>query len=203
MKIICVGRNYSEHAKELNNPLPETPMIFLKPDTALVRENKDIYYPEFTKDLHFECELVIRIARGAKFVEAEHADKIIDGIGLGIDLTARDLQDEIKAKGWPWTMAKMFDASAPVSDFVSPDSLPPIEELSFRCAINGEIRQEGKASDMIFSVPTLISYITSRITLKKGDMIFTGTPKGVGPLAIGDHVEAWLEGEKMIDFHVR
>lgn len=203
MKIICVGRNYSEHAKELNNPLPETPMIFLKPDTALVRENKDIYYPEFTKDLHFECELVIRIARGAKFVEPQHADKIIDGIGLGIDLTARDLQDEIKAKGWPWTMAKMFDASAPVSDFVSPDSLPPIEELSFRCAINGKTRQEGKASDMIFSVPTLISYITSRITLKKGDMIFTGTPKGVGPLAIGDHVEAWLEGEKMIDFHVR
>lgn len=203
MKIICVGRNYSEHAKELNNPLPETPLIFLKPDTALVRENKDIYYPEFTKDLHFECELVIRIAKGAKFVEPQHVDQVIDGVGLGIDLTARDIQQDIKAKGWPWTMAKMFDASAPVSTFVSPDALPPLGELTFRCAINGETRQEGFTREMIFSIPDLISYITSRITLKKGDMIFTGTPKGVGPLSIGDHVEAWLEGEKMIDFHVR
>ncbi|MDP5170234.1 MAG: fumarylacetoacetate hydrolase family protein [Bacteroidia bacterium] len=203
MKILCVGRNYREHAKELNNPVPDSPMIFFKPDTAVVRENKDVYYPAFTKDLHFECELVVRIGKEAKHIEADYVHKYIDGIGLGIDLTARDVQEEIKKKGWPWTLAKGFDASAPVSEFTSPSALPPIPELHFRCAINGEVRQNGDCADMIFSVPTLIAYITSIITLKKGDLIFTGTPAGVGPLHIGDHLEAWLEGEKLLDFHVR
>ena len=203
MKILCVGRNYREHAAELNNPVPDSPMIFFKPDSSLVRENKDVYYPSFTNNLHFECELVVRISKGAKHVEPEFISDIIDGIGLGIDLTARDIQDEIKAKSWPWTLAKGFDGAAPVSEFVAPDSLPPIPDLTFTCAINGEIRQTGHCRDMIFPVPQLVSYITKFITLKKGDLVFTGTPKGVGPLAIGDHVEAWLGEEKMLDFHVR
>lgn len=203
MKIVCVGRNYSEHARELNNPLPQKPLLFLKPDTSLVRDNKEVYYPEFTKNLHFECELILRISKGAKFVEPQHAMDIVDGIGLGIDLTARDHQAEIKDKGWPWTLAKMFDASAPVSGFLSPESLPEIQHLSFRCNINGLPRQQGFCKDMIFDVPTLLAYITSHITLKKGDIVFTGTPSGVGPLQIGDHIEAWLEEEKMLDFHVR
>lgn len=203
MKIICVGRNYLEHARELNNPVPSQPMIFFKPDTSLVRDNKDIFYPAFTQDLHFECELVLRMGKEGKHIEESFVHDYIDGIGLGIDLTARDVQSQAKAKGHPWTLAKGFDASAPVSRFQDPADLPPIEELTFRCSINGEIRQEGQAIDMIFSVPTLISYITRHITLKKGDLVFTGTPEGVGPLGIGDHVEAWLGEEQLLDFHVK
>jgi len=203
MKIICVGRNYQEHAKELNNPVPTTPLIFFKPDTSVLRNNKDFYYPEFTKDLHFECELVVRIAREGKFLQEEFVHTYIDGIGLGIDLTARDIQSEAKKKGWPWTLAKGFNDSAPVSNFLPPEQFPDLQDIRFRCAINGETRQEGHTADMIFSVTYLISYITQFITIKKGDLIFTGTPKGVGPLEVGDHIEGWLGEEKLLDFGVK
>lgn len=203
MKIICVGRNYQKHAAELNNPVPSKPMLFFKPDTAVLRENKDFYYPEFTRDLHFECELVIRIAREGKFIQEEFVDSYIDGIGLGIDMTARDIQSEAKAKGHPWTLAKGFNDSAPVSQFFDPKEFPNLQNIYFTCDINGERRQSGYTGDMIFSVKYLISYITQFITIKKGDLIFTGTPEGVGPLSIGDHIQAHLEGQKMMDFHVR
>ncbi len=203
MKILCVGRNYQEHARELNNPVPTSPILFFKPDTAIVRENKDVYYPAFTRNLHFECEVVLRIGKEAKHVEEAYVLDYIDGVGLGIDLTARDLQDEIKQKGLPWTLAKGFDGAAPMSVMLDPATLPPLDQLHFTCAINGTTRQIGHTADMIFSVPVLLSYITRFITLKKGDLVFTGTPSGVGALAIGDQVEGWLEGKKMLDFHVR
>ncbi|MEZ4849287.1 MAG: fumarylacetoacetate hydrolase family protein [Bacteroidia bacterium] len=203
MKIICVGRNYREHAKELNNPVPDSPMIFLKPDTAVLRENKDFYYPEFTRDLHYECELVVRISREGKFIQENYVNTYIDGVGLGIDFTARDLQTEAKKKGWPWTFAKMFNDSAPVSEFLSPEDFPDLQNVRFTCHINGEEKQNGHTADMIFSVSYLISYVSQFITLKKGDLIFTGTPEGVGPVHVNDRIEGFLEGKKMLDFHVR
>lgn len=203
MKIICVGRNYVEHAKELNNPLPETPLIFFKPDTAVLRDNKDFYYPEFTKDLHFECELVVRVSREGKFIEEKYVPSYIDGVGLGIDMTARDIQSDAKKKGWPWTLAKGFNDSAPVSQFIEPEEFGDLQDLRFTCEINGETRQNGHTADMIFSISYLISYITRFITIKKGDLIFTGTPEGVGPLNVGDHITGHLEGQKLLDFHVR
>ncbi len=203
MKVICVGRNYLEHARELNNPVPQTPLLFFKPDSAVLKENKDVYYPSFTNNLHFECELVLRISKEAKHIEEAFVPDYIDGIGLGVDLTARDIQDEAKAKSWPWTLAKGFDGAAPVSIFLNPADLPPIPDLTFTCAINGETRQTGHCNDMIFSVPQLVAYISRFITLKKGDLVFTGTPEGVGPLHIGDRLEGWLQGQKLLDFHVR
>lgn len=203
MKIIGVGRNYREHAKELNNPVPESPLIFFKPDTALLRSNKDFYYPSYSQNIHFECELVVRISREGKYIQEEFVDTYLDGVGLGIDFTARDIQDECKKKGWPWTLAKGFNHSAPVSEFLPPDTFSDLHALHFRCAINGTDKQNGFTGDMIFSIPFLISYISQFITLKKGDLIFTGTPAGVGPVQVGDHLEAWLENQKMLDFHVR
>ncbi len=203
MKIICVGRNYQEHARELNNPLPSKPLLFFKPDTSVLRENKDVYYPEFTQDLHFECELVIRIAREGKYIQKDFVPSYIDGIGLGIDLTARDIQSEAKAKGHPWTLAKGFNGSAPVSDFLPPTDFADLQDIRFDCFINGEKRQEGFTGDMIFPIDHLITYLSQFITVKKGDLIFTGTPAGVGALSIGDHIDANLEGKKMLDFHVR
>lgn len=203
MKIICVGRNYREHAKELNNPVPTTPLIFFKPDTAVLRDNKDFYYPEFTQDLHFECELVIRIGKEGKFIEEAFVPDYISGIGLGIDMTARDIQSQAKKKGWPWTLAKGFNDSAPVSDFSPASEFKDLQDLRFTCSINGQVRQEGHTADMIFSVSYLIAYISRFITLKKGDLVFTGTPAGVGPLSIGDHIEGVLEGQKLLDFHVK
>ena len=203
MKIIAVGRNYRDHAAELNNPVPTTPLIFFKPDTAVLRNNKDFYYPEFSKDIHYECELVIRISREGKYIQEEFVHTYIDGIGLGIDFTARDIQAECKKKGLPWTLAKGFNHSAPVSEFLPPAGFLDLQNLTFNCKINGELRQEGHTKDMIFNIPYLISYISKFITIKKGDLIFTGTPAGVGPVAVNDHIEAWLGPKKMLDFHVR
>ncbi|TAE48052.1 MAG: FAA hydrolase family protein [Bacteroidetes bacterium] len=203
MKVICVGRNYAEHAKELNNAVPDKPLLFFKPDSAVLRENKDFYYPEFTQNLHFECELVIRIGKEGKHIPEAFVRNYIDGIGLGIDMTARDLQDEAKAKGLPWTLAKGFNDSAPVSEFLPLEDFPNLQDIRFRCDINGQIRQQGHSADMIFPVGNLIAYITRFITLKKGDFVFTGTPSGVGPLQIGDHIQASIEGKQLLDFHVR
>ncbi|MEO0473665.1 MAG: fumarylacetoacetate hydrolase family protein [Bacteroidota bacterium] len=203
MKIICIGRNYVDHAKELNNPVPAKPLIFFKPDTAVLRSNKDFYYPEFTQDLHYECEMVVRISREGKYIQSKFARTYIDGIGLGIDMTARDIQSEAKKKGHPWTLAKGFNDSAPVSEFLSPDQFPDLQDVRFRCLINGEERQNGHTKDMIFAVDFIIEYISKFITLKKGDLIMTGTTKGVGPLAVGDHIEAFLEDQQLLNFHVK
>lgn len=203
MKIICVGRNYAAHARELNNPLPGDPVIFLKPDSALVRGNQDVYYPEISREVHYECELVLRVGKEGKFIEERFARSYIDGLGLGIDFTARDLQDEAKKKGLPWTLAKGFHGSAPVSEFLPAENFSNPGDVHFNCLINGETRQQGHTALMLFRIEYLIAFISRYMTLKKGDLIFTGTPEGVGPVQPGDHIEAFLEGQKLLDFHVR
>lgn len=203
MKIVCVGRNYAAHAAELNNAVPEKPLIFLKPDTAVIRGNGDFYHPDFSNDIHYECEVVYRVAKEGKHVNRRFAHSYIDGIGLGIDFTARDLQDEIKKKGHPWTLAKMFDGSAPISEFMDPALFADHKNLHFELRVNDAVRQAGHTANMIFPLDILIEYITQFITLKKGDLIFTGTPEGVGKVNVGDRLQATLEGRQLLDFYVR
>lgn len=204
MKIICVGRNYVAHAKELNNAIPDEPVLFMKPDTALLRNNDPFYIPDWSKDVHHEIELIVRIKRLGKNIAKEFAHRYYDEIGIGIDFTARDVQNSLKDKGLPWEKAKAFDHSAVICpEFV------PVSELSDRNAIhfslekNGETVQNGDSSLMIFPIDDLIAHISKYFTLKIGDLIYTGTPAGVGPVAIGDHLEGFLEGEKKFDFHVK
>lgn len=203
MKIICIGRNYVEHAKELNNPLPEKPIFFLKPDSALVIKNQPFFYPEFSKDIHFETEIVLRICKLGKHIQQKFAHTYFDEIGIGLDLTARDLQKDCKSKGLPWEIAKAFDQSAPLGLFKPKSDFKNINDLNFSLKINDEIRQRGNTKDLIFSFDHLISYISQFITLKIGDLIFTGTPEGVGPVEIGDHLEAFIEDEKCLDLSVK
>lgn len=203
MKIICIGRNYREHAKELSNPVPDAPLIFLKPDTALLRGNQEFYHPEFSKDIHHECEVVYRIAKEGKYVEGKFARSYVDGIGLGIDFTARDLQSVAKAKGHPWTLAKMFNHSAPVSEMLNPDDFDDLNNLRFELKVNAETRQQGWTGDMIFDLAAMIEYVTKFITLKKGDLLFTGTPAGVSRVHPGDQLQATLENHELLDFYVR
>jgi 2-keto-4-pentenoate hydratase/2-oxohepta-3-ene-1,7-dioic acid hydratase in catechol pathway len=203
MKILCVGRNYAKHIEELKNAVPDEPVIFFKPDTAVVRNNRDFYYPEYSKEIHYECELVLRFGKEGKYISEEFARTYIDGVGLGIDFTARDLQDKAKANGLPWALAKGFNDSAPVSDFLPVDDFPDFQSIQFTCHINGEERQNGNSSHMLWPVASLIAYVSQFVTFKKGDMLFTGTPAGVGEVKVGDHVEGFLEGKKMLNFHVK
>lgn len=204
MKIICVGRNYLAHAKELNNEVPGEPVLFLKPDTALLRNNDPFYIPEWSENLHHEVELVVKINRIGKNVEERFAHRYYDQIGLGIDFTARDVQDALKSKGLPWEKSKAFDHSAVISrEFVNIDTLPDRKAISFRLDINGQTVQEGNTALMIFSIDTIISQISKYFTLKIGDLIYTGTPAGVGPVKIGDRLEGYLEDQKMFDFFVK
>ncbi|MBK7028529.1 MAG: fumarylacetoacetate hydrolase family protein [Bacteroidales bacterium] len=198
MKIICIGRNYSEHAKELSNAIPTEPVFFLKPDTALLIRNRPFYYPEFTSDLHYECEIVYRICKVGKHISPAFAHTYYDAVALGIDFTARDLQQKAKEKGLPWEKAKAFDYSAPVSSFRPISEFPDVNNLNFHLTLNGETVQKGNSSEMIFPIDTLISYVSQFITLRTGDYIFTGTPAGVGPVKIGDRLEAFLEGKRMM-----
>ncbi|MBM3185342.1 MAG: fumarylacetoacetate hydrolase family protein [Bacteroidetes bacterium] len=202
MKIICIGRNYAEHAKELNNDLPEEPLFFLKPDTALLKE-KDFYYPNFTNDLHFECEIVVKIDKVGKNIEQKFANKYYSEITLGIDFTARDLQQKCKEKGLPWEKAKGFDNSAPISNKWVKLKDIDFASTEFCFFQNNEQRQQGFTRDMIFNIDEIIAYVSKFITLKTGDLIFTGTPAGVGPVAIGDILRATLNGEEMFLFHVK
>ena len=179
------------------------PLLFLKPDTALLRNNDAFFYPDFSQDVHYECELVLRVSREGKFIKEKFAKSYLDGIGLGIDFTARDLQQEAKEKGHPWTLAKMFNHSAAISKFDGLDDFPDLQNIHFEMSLNGETKQKGHTADMIFPVETLIAYITRFITIKKGDLIFTGTPAGVGAVTKGDRIEAYLEGKKKLDFYVR
>jgi len=203
MKIICIGRNYVAHAKELNNEVPSTPVFFMKPDSALVISNRPFFYPDFSNDVHHELELVIRIDRLGRSIEEQYADRYFSEIGLGVDFTARDLQAKQKEKGLPWEIAKGFDYSAPISEFFPVEKYKDIHKLSFNLDINGKTVQDGNSSLMIFSYEKIISYVSRFMTLKTGDLIFTGTPAGVGPVAINDRLEAYLEGEKIMDFPVK
>ena len=203
MKIICIGRNYSEHAKELNNAVPEKPVFFMKPDTALLQKNNPFFYPAFSKDVHYETEIVLKINRNGKYIEEKFAHKYFEEIGIGIDFTARDLQAEQKKKGLPWEIAKAFDQSAPLGKFVPKSKFPDINQLNFSLKINGELRQQGNTRDMIFSFDRIISYVSQFVSLKTGDFIFTGTPSGVGPIQINDHFEVFIEDEKLLEFNVK
>jgi 2-keto-4-pentenoate hydratase/2-oxohepta-3-ene-1,7-dioic acid hydratase in catechol pathway len=203
MKILAIGRNYVNHAKELNNPVPKEPVVFSMPDSALLKNNNDFYYPDFSKDIHHELEVVVKINRVGKNIPIEFAHRYYEEIGLGIDFTARDIQAECKKKGLPWEKAKAFDGAAPISKFIPKEKFKDVNALNFHLDINGERVQTGNTENMIFSVDYLISYLSQFFTLKIGDMIYTGTPEGVGPVKIGDHLVAELEGEKLLDFHVR
>lgn len=191
MKIICIGRNYAEHAKELNNPVPSRPVVFMKPPSALLINNRPFYYPNFTKDLHYELEVVLKVGKNGRHVQKEFAADYFQEIGLGIDFTARDLQSQLKQKGHPWEIAKAFDHSAVISPFV------PIERVNrsaieFQLKKNGEIAQHGNTKDLIFSFEDIIVYVSQFFKLQMGDLIYTGTPAGVGPVAIGDKLEGLL-----------
>ncbi|WGQ08533.1 fumarylacetoacetate hydrolase family protein [Pedobacter gandavensis] len=203
MKIIAIGRNYAAHAKELNNPIPGTPVIFLKPDTAALRENKPFYIPEFSSDIHYELEVVLKICREGKHIAEKFAGNYFEEVGLGIDFTARDIQTRHKEKGLPWELAKAFDHSAAVSSFVPKAQLSDLHQLPFELQINGAPRQQGNTKDMIFSFEYLISFISQYFTLKKGDLIFTGTPEGVGQVHEGDKLEAWMDGQQLLNFDIK
>jgi acylpyruvate hydrolase len=196
MKIFCIGRNYVEHAKELNNAVPTKPMVFMKPPTALLLENKPFYYPDFTKNLHYEVEIVLKISKNGKAIQPEFANRYYNKIAVGIDFTARDLQDELKGKGQPWELAKAFDNSAVVSNFVDLKDFDP-KNINFSMTQNGETVQQGTTQDLIFSFDTIVSYLSNYFTLQQGDLIYTGTPAGVGPVNVGDRLEGFLEGKSM------
>lgn len=204
MKIICIGRNYVAHARELDNDVPEEPIFFMKPDSALLRNNDPFYIPDWTNELHHEIELVIKINRIGKNIEKRFAHRYYDEIGLGIDFTARDVQAQLKSKGLPWEKAKAFDQSAVLSNtFLSKSIFPDDESINFKLDINGKTVQEGDSRLMIFGVDELISHVSKYVTLKIGDLIYTGTPAGVGPVTIGDHLEGYLEDKKLLDFMVK
>lgn len=204
MRIFAVGRNYAEHIKELNNERPDEPVIFTKPDTALLRNQSPFYYPEFSRDIHHEVELVLRISKEGKNIQEKFAGKYFDAVGIGIDFTARDLQQKAKEKGLPWDIAKGFNGSAPISEkFIPVAEFKNLKDINFSLAINGGIRQQGNTSLMIFSFEYVISYLSKFFTLRAGDLIFTGTPKGVGPVQVGDTLSAFIENEKLLEFEVK
>jgi 2-keto-4-pentenoate hydratase/2-oxohepta-3-ene-1,7-dioic acid hydratase in catechol pathway len=202
MKIIAIGRNYAEHIKELQNERPDEPVVFLKPDTALLKDNAPFYYPDFSRDIHHEVEILLRIGKEGKNIDPAFAHKYYDEIGIGIDFTARDLQQKCKTKGLPWEIAKAFNGSAPVSAFV-PKAGYDLSDLDFSLRINGEIRQQGNTKMMLFNFDTIIAYVSRFFTLKTGDIVFTGTPQGVGPVQIGDRLEAFIADKPMLNFEVK
>src|ERR1700760_4029711 len=204
MKIICIGRNYAEHAKELNNPVPTgAPVIFMKPDTALLKDNKPFYHPDFSEDVHHEIELVLKISKEGKHINEKFAADYYDEIGLGVDFPARDIQTRHKEKGLPWELAKAFDGSAPISSFLPKSNFKDIYNIDFHLDINGETRQSGNTSMLLFSFEQIIAFVSQYITLKKGDLIFTGTPAGVGKVNVGDHLQGYIGDNKLLDFFVK
>ncbi len=204
MKIICIGRNYAKHAQELNNAVPQEPVIFLKPDTALLRNNQPFFVPDFANEFHYETELVVKINRLGKNVGKQFAHRYYSEVGMGIDFTARDLQADLKSKGLPWERAKAFDSSAAISKTWMPTAaFKDVQNLHFKLLVNGEDRQHGYTGDMLFKVDEIIAYVSRFFTLKIGDLIYTGTPAGVGPVKIGDRFEVFLENQKMMDFFIK
>ena len=201
MKIICIGRNYVEHAKEMNAPLPSAPIFFMKPETALLR-TRDFFYPKFTSNLHYECEIVLKIDKVGKNIDEKFAHTYYSSCTLGIDFTARDVQQNCKEKGLPWEIAKSFDQSAPLSKTWIPLTGDK-QEIKFELEKNGKTVQKGSNFNMIFSFDQIIAYISKFITLKKGDLIFTGTPAGVGAVEIGDNLKCLLMGKDVLNFNIR
>ena len=202
MKIFCVGRNYSEHAKELGNAVPENPVIFSKPDTALLKNGEAFYLPDFTNDVHHEIELVIRISKMGKKIQEKFAGSYFNEIGIGIDFTARDLQTRLKEKGLPWELAKGFDGSAPLGEFMPVEGVDP-GNINFSLLKNGQLVQQGNTSQMIFPFEKIVSFVSQYFTLKVGDLIYTGTPAGVGKVSIGDKLEGFIEDKKMLTCEVK
>jgi len=203
MKIICVGRNYAKHAEELKNEVPSEPVIFMKPKNALLQNNHPFYYPEFTENLHYECELVLRISKNGKHIQERFANRYYDQVTVGIDFTARDIQEKLKAKGLPWEIAKSFDNSAIVGKFIPIVPTLNLANLNFSLQKNKEVVQQGNTGEMIFSFDKLVAYISKYFTLNIGDLIFTGTPAGVGPVEIGDSLEAFIENDSLLEFMVK
>jgi 2-keto-4-pentenoate hydratase/2-oxohepta-3-ene-1,7-dioic acid hydratase in catechol pathway len=203
MKIICIGRNYTDHIEELANERPEDPVVFLKPDTSLVLKNQPFFIPPFSNDVHYEVEVLVRINRIGKHIQQKFSHKYYDEIGLGIDFTARDLQAKLKAKGLPWEKAKAFDGAAVVGDWVNKSELPHIDELQFEMTKNGTLVQQSSSALMLWKVDELIAYVSQFFTLKIGDIIFTGTPAGVGPVIENDVLEGSLEGRQLFSIKVK
>ena len=203
MKIICIGRNYAAHIEELKNETPGNPVVFLKPDTALLKNGNPFYYPDFSKNIHHEAELVLKICKEGKYIQKQFASRYFEEIGLGIDFTARDLQDQCKAKGLPWEIAKGFNGSAPIGEFTPVSEFQDMKNIDFHLTINGAIKQVGNTSLMLFDFGTIIEYVSQFFTLKKGDLIYTGTPAGVGPVAVGDRLEGFISTKKMLDFEIK
>jgi len=203
MKIICIGRNYADHAKEMNAAVPENPVFFMKPDTALLPKRSPFFYPNFTKDLHYECEVVVRIGKLGKNIAPKFAHTYYNEIGLGIDFTARDLQQICKEKGLPWEIAKSFEHSAPVSETFLDKASLDLTNLDFSLQKNKTTVQSGNTRDMLFNIDQIICYISTFMTLKIGDLIFTGTPAGVGPVAIGDTLTGFIGDKQMFGFQIK
>ena len=203
MKVICIGRNYADHAKEMNAEVPSVPVFFMKPDSSILRDGSPFFYPEFTKDLHFECEIVVKINKLGKNISEKFAHTYYDEIGLGIDFTARDLQGEAKSKGLPWEIGKAFDNSAFISKKWINKADLDLENISFSLTQNGTTVQNGSTSDLIFSFDKIIAYISQFVTLKIGDLIYTGTPAGVGPIQIGDKLEGFIGEKKMYSLNIK
>lgn len=203
MKIICIGRNYAEHAKELNSEIPAEPVFFMKPDTSLLKDNQAFYYPDFSKEIHHEVELVIKINKPGKNIQVQFANKYYDEIGIGIDFTARDIQAECKKKGLPWEKAKAFDGSAPIGKFIDKKQFADEKNINFKLAVNGNTVQTGNSGNMLFSFDKIVAHVSKFFTLKTGDLIYTGTPEGVGPVAINDRLEAFIEDQKLLDFEIK
>ena len=206
MKLICIGRNYAAHAAELNDgaELTKEPLFFLKPDTALLRNNDPFYIPAFSNEVHYECELVVRITRLAKCMDVKFASRCYEEVGLGIDFTARDLQREAIAKGLPWELCKGFDHSAALSNQFIPlaELGGDVQNLEFEMELNGEVRQRGFTKEMLFSVDQIIAHVSKYMTLRIGDLIFTGTPVGVGAVKAGDNIKARLGGHELLNFDI-
>ena len=203
MKIICIGRNYSEHAKELNNEVPSEPVIFMKPKNALLLPEKPLYYPEFTDDLQYECEVIIKISKNGKYIQERFARKYYNEISVGLDFTARDLQEKQKKKGLPWEIAKAFDGSAAAGRFIPiPDDMD-LNNLGFQLKINDTVVQDGNTKNMLFNINQIIEYTSRYFTINIGDIIYTGTPAGVGPLNVYDKLEGYLQGEKLLEVEIR
>ncbi len=203
MKIICIGRNYADHAKEMNAAAPSEPMFFMKSDVSLLRPGTPFFYPNFSNDIHYECEIVVKIDRVGKNIAEKFAHKYYSEIGLGVDFTARDLQQKCKENGHPWEIAKSFEGSAAISnEFIKKEKLE-LSSINFSMKQNSIEVQNGNTSDMLFSIEAIISYVSRFMTLKKGDLIYTGTPKGVGPVQIGDELQGFIGDTKMFEFKIK
>lgn len=203
MKIIAIGRNYAAHIEELKNEKPSSPVVFLKPDTALLKNNAPFYHPDFSQNIHHEVELVLKVSKEGKYIQPQFAHRYFEEIGIGIDFTARDLQDQCKAKGLPWEIAKAFNGSAPIGEFLPVNAFQDLKDIDFHLLINQELRQKGNTSMMLYDFATIIAYVSQFFTLKKGDLIFTGTPAGVGKVSVGDRLEAFIGEQKLLDFEIK